>query len=612
MFKLNHKGFGHHFLALLFVVIIAIVGIGYLIISHADVPYQSQDEFAKFVYGDNAGYSGSPSSTPIVFSNSGNLTLKFPQGSGNNGIPYSADNVAWYKFELPANTTGNSITATVTYLTNGYNTVFASTGSTASTDWIWSDANASSTTSPLQPVTKTLPTLTLANKPTVIYFGITAKGSKGTYSGSFPGDRYFIVNHYTLNGTTVSAAPTVSLTASPTSINSGDSSTLTWSSTNATGCAGGGAWSSNLAASGTQSVTPTATSTYTITCTGTDGSTANASATVTVNAPVSTGGGDTSTHPTCTKNLPSGSNVQNAMDNASPGDVICLAPNGTFTSPSLSKKSGTATSQIILTSQDWSQPALLKGRFVTMNKVQYLEFTHLKFLWTSNNLSDTVVLGSPHVSFTYNDVNGAKSTICLNLVTYSGSSATDNFVDHNTIHDCGSNTTDSKYHSQGIYVIDSQGSVISNNWCWNVSARCFQLRGAKSTTWHNNVSNDSREGFIFGGDISTDPSNLNAAVTNNNVYNNIVGSLSYNGWSGNSAYSYKVIASRDIGNNFHDNCVWKSDGPWSKDSSGQPIVAHSNNTQAHVSFVDVANHNFNLTASSACQAYAVQGGNPGP
>jgi hypothetical protein len=75
--------------------------------------------------------------------------------------------------------------------------------------------------------------------------------------------------------------PTVSLTASPTSITSGGSSTLSWSSTNATSCTGSGFTASGT--SGTVSVSPTATQTYSITCTGTGGS-VNASVTVNVSA----------------------------------------------------------------------------------------------------------------------------------------------------------------------------------------------------------------------------------------------------------------------------------------------------------------------------------------
>ena len=79
------------------------------------------------------------------------------------------------------------------------------------------------------------------------------------------------------------AAPTVTLSANPTSINQGDSSTLTWSSTNATQL--------TIApdvgpvnAEGNSKVTPSDSITYTITATGPGGS-ANASARVTVSTP---------------------------------------------------------------------------------------------------------------------------------------------------------------------------------------------------------------------------------------------------------------------------------------------------------------------------------------
>ncbi|HTU49527.1 MAG TPA: alkaline phosphatase family protein [Acidobacteriaceae bacterium] len=85
--------------------------------------------------------------------------------------------------------------------------------------------------------------------------------------------------------------PTVTITASPTSIVSGNSSTLTVSTTNATQVVITGTDGSSYtlpADSGEQAVTPTATTTYTATATGPGGST-TATATVTVtSAPVPT------------------------------------------------------------------------------------------------------------------------------------------------------------------------------------------------------------------------------------------------------------------------------------------------------------------------------------
>ncbi len=77
--------------------------------------------------------------------------------------------------------------------------------------------------------------------------------------------------------------PAVTLSANPTSIPSGGTSVLTWSSTNANSCTASGGWSGTKATSGTQTVGPlTATQTYTLACSATGGASATQSATVTV------------------------------------------------------------------------------------------------------------------------------------------------------------------------------------------------------------------------------------------------------------------------------------------------------------------------------------------
>jgi hypothetical protein len=79
---------------------------------------------------------------------------------------------------------------------------------------------------------------------------------------------------------------TANLTAIPTSITSGQSSTLTWSSTNATSCTGTG-FSTGNAVSGSVGVSPSATTTYTVSCTN-GGTPATASVKVTVTVPAQT------------------------------------------------------------------------------------------------------------------------------------------------------------------------------------------------------------------------------------------------------------------------------------------------------------------------------------
>jgi len=83
---------------------------------------------------------------------------------------------------------------------------------------------------------------------------------------------------------TVTPLPTVTLSASPSSVSSGESSTLTWGSTNADTCTATGAWSGDKASSGSANTGAlNQTSIYTLTCSGSGGS-ASASATVAVAA----------------------------------------------------------------------------------------------------------------------------------------------------------------------------------------------------------------------------------------------------------------------------------------------------------------------------------------
>jgi hypothetical protein len=86
----------------------------------------------------------------------------------------------------------------------------------------------------------------------------------------------------------VTPPATVSLTANPQSVVVGATSTLTWTSTNATSCTASGGWTGAQATSGTQVTAALTTSTtYSLTCTGAGGASTPAAVTVVV-APVAT------------------------------------------------------------------------------------------------------------------------------------------------------------------------------------------------------------------------------------------------------------------------------------------------------------------------------------
>lgn len=95
----------------------------------------------------------------------------------------------------------------------------------------------------------------------------------------------------TVNGTSISGThtcapaiplPVVTLTASPSTIDPGDSSTLTWTVSEATSCTASGGWAGAKAVGGgSEIVSPSVTTTYNLSCTGAGGTTEATPVTVT-------------------------------------------------------------------------------------------------------------------------------------------------------------------------------------------------------------------------------------------------------------------------------------------------------------------------------------------
>jgi len=129
--------------------------------------------------------------------------------------------------------------------------------------------------------------------------GQIASVGKFSFTAS-PGD-YFVnfmaqpatssAGTYSLNVVPKPAAPVVTLSASPTHVNSGGTTTLTWSTQNATSCTASGGWTGSQALSGTFTTSAlTTATTFTLTCAGPDES-ANQSVTVSIDAASGGGGG---------------------------------------------------------------------------------------------------------------------------------------------------------------------------------------------------------------------------------------------------------------------------------------------------------------------------------
>ncbi len=182
--------------------------------------------------------------------------------SGPNGQTSSSYTVAVTGATLTAPTA--TLTATPTSISSGQSSTLN-----------WSSTNATSCTGNGFTASGTSGTATVSPTATTNY-SISCSGAGGSTSASASVAVSAVVN----------PAPTVTLSASPTSVVSGKSSTLTWSSTNATSCTGSGFTASGT--SGSVAVTPSATTNYSISCTGAGGTSPAASAAVTVTAAVTT------------------------------------------------------------------------------------------------------------------------------------------------------------------------------------------------------------------------------------------------------------------------------------------------------------------------------------
>jgi hypothetical protein len=154
---------------------------------------------------------------------------------------------------------------------------------TATLDWTSGNATSCTASGAWSGSRSTSGSQNVGPMTTTSTFTLSCSGSGGTASDSAT--------------VTVTQAPpgmpVVNLSASPQSVMAGGSTTLSWSSQNASGCAASGAWSGNKATSGTEAVGPlNSNSNFTLQCTGSGGS-ASATANVTVTAGGGGGGSTT-------------------------------------------------------------------------------------------------------------------------------------------------------------------------------------------------------------------------------------------------------------------------------------------------------------------------------
>jgi hypothetical protein len=170
------------------------------------------------------------------------------------------------------------------------------------------DINASqSSITPGQAVTISWSSAHASNRSiTNIGSGLSASGSSvvypqqtTTYTGTFSGSGGTVTCQKTITVTTPQPqAPTCSMNGNPTTITPGQSSTLTWNSTNVSSVSINNI-GSGLSANGSQVVWPNQTTTYTGTFTGSNGQQVTCSQTITVTPVPQCPAGYSGTYPNC-------------------------------------------------------------------------------------------------------------------------------------------------------------------------------------------------------------------------------------------------------------------------------------------------------------------------
>jgi hypothetical protein len=246
-----------------------------------------------------------------------------------------------------------------------------------------------------------------------------------TYTLSCSGAGGTAAQSVTVNVTPATPPPTLALSASPTAILQGGSSTLSWSSSNASSCSASGDWTGTKATNGSEStgqLTAVRNYTYSLSCTGAGGSTTQSATvavgavpapTVTISAnPAQIASGGTS-------NLSwSSSNAQTCA--ASGGWTGARGTSGTFTTPALTQTTGytltctglggTGSGSTTVTVTPAIPPPTL-SLTATPNAVTQGQSSTLS--WTTTNATSCVASGDWSGA---RGINGSESTGTLNSV----------------------------------------------------------------------------------------------------------------------------------------------------------------------------------------------------
>jgi hypothetical protein len=190
--------------------------------------------------------------------------------------------------------------------------------------------------------------------------------------------------------------------------------------------------------------------------------------------------------------------------------------------------------------------------------------------------------------FVNDDVTNEHTEICFVVGSADPSAppTVGTVIEGSRIHGCGSSPSTNQDH--GIYVANSDGLIVRENWIYENTDRGIQLYPeAMGTQIYDNVITDNGEGVI-----------VSDGSSGNVIRNNVIA---------NSHIRWNIEASNlhGTGNVFSENCVWSEVGGYYGTNGGimpagerGPGLTVTSNTVAQPQFQDASAANF--TNSSPC------------
>lgn len=330
------------------------------------------------------------------------------------------------------------------------------------------------------------------------------------------------------------SAPTLTLSADKTTVASGGSVALTWSSANATSCTATGDWSGAKSTSGSQSQTGiTAAKTYTLTCTGTGGSISR-TVTVALEAVV--------TPPPSGSTVYSTPQLQTALAAAKGGETILLGA-GTYTTLGISRAK--PTSMVTIMSADSSNPVLMPG--MEIDDCANLTFKNIELTVNTRTMTNVNVLHSTNVHLDKIEFHDPVSKNRGSLLFRWGSNLS---VKNSEFYDMGG----------GVRLIATDSITVSGNDFHDLTGDAIQSNSTSNVTIKNNtitdiysVPGDHPDAIQFFTTYQTEPAR-NIVITGN-TYTRGEGGITQGIFMGNEVSSryqdVTISGNRIIGGMYH-------------------------------------------------------------